>query len=331
MGPWSAGVVQEIVSIQDCHVKPHPLPLAVLAGSDPEPSVLPESGAGLHPLRGSKSIYLEIDGRPLIDVLIERLKESGCFDPIFIAGPVREFGQSRGPVKVIDTDGTFGDNMKAAMEHMVVECPGQDLAISTCDILPDVEELHELMDDYYQHSPLDCWFPLILTPERTQQLGASAWKPKYRIPPRPGAEPVSFLPGHLIVVAPEAFRRWLIYRSFDLAYRTRNRPILLRLGTITSHLMAGLMWKDFKKLLRFQAPTLTYSVIYNGIMLGLGLRRGTISPEAMSDRLRPIYARSEHRRRYPDRVARFPLMKALSLAKDIDTEEEAREITGELV
>ncbi|MGB6002277.1 MAG: hypothetical protein WBI00_17500, partial [Thermoanaerobaculia bacterium] len=302
-------------------MKPHPLPLAVLAGSDPEPSVLPESGAGLHPLRGSKSIYLEIEGRPLIDVLIERLRESGCFDPIFIAGPVREFGESRGGTRVIDTDGTFGDNMKAAVEHMVVECPGQNLAVSTCDILPDVEELHELMDDYYQHSPLDCWFPLILTPERTQQLGASAWKPKYRIPPKPGAEPVSFLPGHLIVVDPEAFRRWLIYRSFDLAYRTRNRPILLRLGTISSHLMAGLMWKDFKKLLRFQAPTLTYSVIYNGIMLGLGLRRGTISPDAMSDRLRPIYGRSEHRRRYPDRVARFPLMKALSLAKDIDTEE----------
>ena len=114
-------------------MKPHPLPLAVLAGSDREPSVLPESGAGLHPLRGSKSIYLEIEGRPLIDVLIERLRESGCFDPIYIAGPVRDFGENRGPVQVIDTDGTFGDNMRAAVEHMVVECPGQDLAISTCD------------------------------------------------------------------------------------------------------------------------------------------------------------------------------------------------------
>jgi hypothetical protein len=312
-------------------VKHHPLPLAVLGGSDREPSVLPESGAGLHPLRGSKSIYLEIDGRPLIDVLIERLRESGCFDPIFIAGPVRDFGQSRGPVKVVDTDGTFGDNMKAAVEHMVVECPGQDLAISTCDILPDVEELHELMDDYYRHAPLDCWFPLILTPERTQQLGASAWKPKYRIPPRAGAKPVSFLPGHLIVVHPEAFRRPLIYQSFDLAYKTRNRPILLRTAIISTHVMANLMKQDLKRILRFEPPTLTASVIYNGVMLGVGLRRGTISTDQMSARLRRIYGRYEHRRRYPDRVARFPLMKALSLAKDIDTEEEAREITGELV
>ena len=312
-------------------MKRHPLPLAVLAGSDREPSVLPESGAGLHPLRGSKSIYLEIDGRPLIDVLIERLQESGCFDPIYIAGPVRVFGESRGDVKVIDTDGTFGDNMKAAVEHLVVECPGQDLAISTCDILPDVEELHELMDDYYQHAPMDCWFPLILTPERTERLGASAWKPKYRIPPEPGAEPVSFLPGHLIVVAPEAFRRALIYRSFDLAYKTRNRPILLRTAIISTHVMAGLMKQDLKRLLSFKPPTVTASVMYNGIMLGWELRRGTITPEQMSDRLRPIFGRYEHRRRYPDRGARFPLMKALSLAKDIDTEEEAREITGELV
>lgn len=312
-------------------MKPQPLPLAILAGSDPEPSILPESGAGLHPLRGSKGIYLEIEGRPLIDVLIERLRESGCFDPIFIAGPVRVFGESRGAVKVIDTDGTFGDNMKAAVERMVVECPGQNLAISTCDILPDVEELHELMEDYYENAPMDCWFPLILTPERTQQLGVSAWKPKYRIPPRPGAEPKSFLPGHLIVVDPEAFRRWLIYHSFDLAYKTRNRPILLRTAIITSHVLTNLLQHDLRRLLRLQPPTLTASVVYNGVMLGLGLRRGTISPDEMSGRLRRIYARDEHRRRYPDRVARFPFMKALSLARDIDTEEEAREITGELV
>ncbi|MGB5295223.1 MAG: hypothetical protein WBP34_09760, partial [Thermoanaerobaculia bacterium] len=62
--------------------KHQPIPLIILAGSDPEPVALPEAGADLHPLKGAKGMDLRIGGRPIIDLLLERVKESGCFDPV---------------------------------------------------------------------------------------------------------------------------------------------------------------------------------------------------------------------------------------------------------
>ena len=306
-----------------------PVPLVVLGGGDARPSTLPEAGAQFHPLRGPKGLALEIQGRPIIDILIERLQASGCFDPIFIAGPASLYGSERLGCPVIDTDSTFGDNIKAAVETLVIECPGQSIAITTCDILPEVEELHRLMEDYYHHLPLDFWFPAILAPKEDQQLGASRWKPRYRVSPLPGAEPRTLLPGHLLVADPLAVRRPLVYRTFDLAYQSRNRPILYRLGLIVGHIFGGLVLQDLKLLFTLRLPTMTYTVIYNGVMLALHLRRGIITPEEMADRLHRIYVRYRHRRQYPERKGRTPLKHGLSLAKDIDTVEEAQEIEQE--
>jgi len=309
--------------------QPEPIPLVVLAGGDTRPSALPETGAELHPLKGPKGLALRIQGRPIIDILIERLRESGYFAPIFIAGPAELYGAQRAGCHVIDTNSTFGNNIKAAIRTVMVECPGQSVAITTCDILPEVEELHGLMEDYYHHLPLDFWFPAILAPEEKRELGASAWKPRYRVAPLPGAEPRTLLPGHLLVADPEVVRRPLVYRTFDLAYRSRNRPILYRLGLIVGHIFGGLVLQDLRLLLRFRLPTMTYSVVYNGTILALHLRRGVITPEEMADRLHRIFVRYRHRRKHPERQGRTPLKHGLSLARDIDTVEEAEEIAQE--
>ena len=306
-----------------------PIPLVVLGGGDPRPSTLPEAGADLHPLQGPKGLALKIQGRPIIDILLERLQASGCFEPIFIAGPRALYGSERLGCQVIDTDSTFGENIKAAIETLVVECPGRSIAITTCDILPEVEELHRLMEDYYHHLPLDFWFPAILAPDEEEQLGASSWKPRYRVSPLPGAEPRTLLPGHLLVADPLTIRRPLVYRTFDLAYKSRNRPILYRLGLIVGHILAGLVLQDLKLLLTLRLPTLTYTVITNGVILALHLRSGTITPEEMADRLGRIFIRYRHRRKHPERQGRTPLKHGLSLAKDIDTVEEAKEIEQE--
>ena len=305
------------------------MPLVVLGGGDTRPSTLPEAGADLHPLKGPKGLALKIQGRPIIDILIERLKASGCFDPIFIAGPGKLYGSERLGCRIIDTDSTFGDNIKAAIEALVVECPGHPIAITTCDILPEVEELHRLMEDYYHHQPLDFWFPAILAPEEEEVLGASSWKPKYRVSPMPGAEPRTLLPGHLLVADPLAVRRPLVYRTFDLAYKSRNRPILYRLGLIVGHIFGGLVLQDLRLLFTLRLPTMTYTVIYNGVLLALHLRRGVITPEEMAQRLHRIFVRYRHRRRHPERQGRTPLKHGLSLARDIDTLEEAEEIKQE--
>lgn len=307
-----------------------PLPLIVLAGGDPEPPTLPESGADLHPLRGPKGLQLRVGGRALIDVLLERLQASGCFAPIFIAGPATLYGSERGGARVIDTDGTFGKNIKRSLERVAAECPGRSIALTTCDILPEVEELHSLMEDYYQHAPLDFWFPAILAPEREQELGASAWKPRYRVAPAPGREPETLLPGHLLVADPACVRRSLIYRCFTLAYATRNRSILYRLGLLTSRLIPWLLWEDVKLLVRGRLPAVTVTVLLNGVLFAFHLRGGTVTPDEVAERLRRIFVSFRHRRRFPDRRGRIPLLHGLSLAKDLDTEEEVREIVREL-
>lgn len=301
------------------------IPLIILAGSDSKPAALPEEGAELHPIQGPKGLALEIAGRPIIDHLLERMGNSGFFAPIYIAGPAAVYGASRGDAIVVDTDGTFGENIQAAVERVVVECPGQSVAITTCDILPRQEELQRIMSDYHAHTPLDFWYPVILVPKEERQLGASAWKPRYRMAPEEGAEPRSFLPGHLVIADPMAIRRPLVYRSFNLAYATRNRGVLYRTSLIVSHLFMGLVWQDLKQISKLRLPTTTWTVVRNGVGVGLGLRNGVLTSDAVALRLRRVFIRYRHRRRFPERHGRFPMMEGLSVAKDIDTVEEANE------
>jgi len=152
---------------------------------------------------------------------------------------------------------------------------------------------------------------------------------RYRVAPLPGEAPRTLLPGHLLVADPAAVRRPLVYRTFDLAYQSRNRPILYRLGLIVGHIFGGLVLQDLKLLFTFRVPTMTYTVIYNGTVMALKLSRGVITPEEMATRLHRIFIRYRHRRQYPNRQGRTPLKHGLSLAKDIDTVEEAEEIAQE--
>ncbi|MCP4203592.1 MAG: hypothetical protein GY769_16860 [bacterium] len=306
------------------------LPLIVLAGSDRRPGTLPEDVQGLHSLSGYKGVDIEISGRALIDILLERLVESALFEPLYVAGPRQVYGETCGPAQVIDTDGSFGENIEAAITAATRDCPGRSLAITACDILPEVGELHRLFEDYYSNAPLDFWFPMILAPEGRQELGASAWKPEYRIAPRRGAGPRASLPGHVVVADPEAVRLPLVYSSFNLAYRSRNRPVLYRLWLILSHIFGGLLLQDLRHLLGLRLPTITLTVVVHSILLGVHLGKGTSTSEELAYRLRNIFVRYRHRRRYPERRGRLPLLEGLSLAKDIDTVEEAEEMVREM-
>jgi hypothetical protein len=301
--------------------------LIVLAGSDPRPATLPKSGAGLHPLWGAKAVALRIGGRRLIDLLLDRLQASGHFRPIYVGGPARLLGRAQGGVRIIDTNGTFGENIQATLEQVTSDHPDRDIAVTTCDILPEVDELHRLMDDYHTHAPLDFWFPVIRAPEKRGQLGAYAWKPQYRMIPESRTDPEPILPGHLVIVNPRALRLPLIYRSFELAYRSRNTPIMHRLWLILRGVTAGLLLVDLRHVAALRLPTMTATVVFNGISLAWHLRGGRITQEELEDRLRGIFIRHRHRRRHRKRRGRVPLMHALSVAKDIDTLEEAEEAT----
>jgi len=306
-------------------------PLIILAGNDPRPADLPSGSEELHPLVGAKAIDLRVAGRPLISWVLERTQASPSFGAIYIGGNREAFaGVDLGGAEIIDTDGSFGENIRTTLEVVVDRHPGQPVAFLTCDVLPEPEELALLMADYTSHAPLDFWFPTIIAPQDREKLGASAWKPRYRVAHERGGEPHSLLPAHILIVDPAALRLPLLFRAFELAYSTRNQRVLPRLFRMVRSLVASLIGQDLRLLFRATLPTVTLSVIGNGIALGVRLHRGVMSAEELSERFQKMFVRRRHRKAHPDRIGRVFLTDTLSLAKDIDTLEEAHEMSAAL-
>ncbi len=304
------------------------LPLTILGGSDRKATHLPPSGEDRHPITGCKGVDVRLGGRCLIDVLIDRFADSGYFGPIYIAGPKAVYQACEHSDSVIDTDGGFGRNIQAGIDQTRKLHPETPLAMSTCDILPDPAEIDILMENYRQTAPMDLWFPIVSVPEDPEALGASAWKPKYRVMPDSGGEPVAVLPGHMAIFDPEAIRLRFVYRLLDLAYRTRNRPIGYRRSYMLRRLILGILMQDARLLFRFQLPTLTWEVAHTGMKAARQLRDETISREELEDALRRIFIKRAHQKKYPDRRFSMPILPAVSMARDIDTWEEVAAIGG---
>jgi len=305
------------------------IPVVVLAGSDRRPSDLPEGVGDLHPLAGYKGMAIRIGGRPLVVNIAERVAAVPGFGPIYIAGPVRVY-RGLENVRVVDTDSSFGRNIKASMEAVRSDHPSGPLAFTTCDILPEQATLERVLAHHRESAPADLYFPLVRSPDEAQRLGASEWKPHYRLLTGENNDPVSILPGHLAIVDPDALRLPFLYHLFELAYRTRNRPIGYRRSVMTRGLLTGLIYQDLLHVLGLRLPTLTYSVVGAGLPAARRLRDGTLTVTRLEHYLRRMFVKYLHRKRYPDRRVILPIMDELSLALDIDTEEEARARGGEI-
>ncbi len=303
------------------------IPLIILAGGDRSPTRLPEEGAGKHPLCGLKGFDIRLGDRPMVDLLLDSLRQAEAFDPIFIAGPTSVYGSTRQGARVIDTDGSFGENIRTSIEKVMEEHPSEPMALITCDVLPDVEELLMLLEDYERHSPLIFWFSLILAPDEPELLGASAWKPQYRVRNAGADESSRILPGHLFIAEPYRFRRGLVSRVFELAFNSRNRSIGYRLSYIVRRIISYLLGQDLKRIWKLRLPKLTVTAIYNGILLASRLRQGIISTTELEKRFRRIFIKENQRSAYRGRII---LSDALTLARDIDTMEEAEEKAREL-
>lgn len=307
------------------------LPLVVLAGGDRRPATMPAAARDHHPLAGYKGAAVRVGGRPLVVELLDRLRESGRFGPLYVAGPAEVYRTLGLDAQILDTDASFGGNIRAALEALRQHHPGSAAAFITCDVLPSPAALRRLMALYDLSAPCDMWFPLVRTPSRDEALGASAWKPVYAIVPERGRSPVGILPGHLVVVDPSALRREFLYRMFDLGYSTRNRPIDSRRGVMVRGLILEMLYRDLLHVLSLRRPTLTWSVLRAALPAANLLREGTITVAGLERALRKILVRYRHRRSWPQRRVVIPLVDELSLARDIDTVEEARELGGEWV
>jgi hypothetical protein len=306
------------------------LPIVILAGSDRRPPDLPVDGRDQHPLSGYKGVDVRIGGRTLVESVLDRLERSGRFGPVYVVGPAALLGGMRSRCAVIDSDGTFGENIRTGIDGVRAAHPGSSIAFITCDVLPEVDTLHEVMDNYAGHAPCDLWFPLVHAPEDRGSLGKSAWKPAYHIIPREGEAAVGILPGHLVVVDPAALRLRFLYRLMQLGYRTRNRPINYRRAVMVRGVVLELLYQDLLHLTTLRAPTLTWTVLSVGIAAARELRDGRITRARLENALRKLFVTSRHRRRNPERRVAVPIVDGLSLALDIDTEEEARAFGGDV-
>ncbi len=299
------------------------IPLIVLAGRDRHATGGPRGEQ--RNLSGFKAVDTRLDGQPLIAVLLERLRAVDAFDPIFIAGSAAVYAPLRLDARLIDTDDTCGGNLRNSVEAVVDELRPSQLGITTCDILPEREDLENAMADFRRHQPLDFWMPQHRVRD-DEPLGTSDYKPRYFIRPDGEHEPAPTLPGHLILADPLALRRDLMYRIFDFAYETRNLDVAYRRSVIIKRALSLLLRADLRLLRRGELPTTTLSMVLHGYRLGTKLKRRDVSARAMEHHLRKIWITAQHRRRYPTRRGRVAVISCRSLARDVDTVEEANEL-----
>ena len=190
------------------------IPIVILAGSDRRSGPVPEGGESLHFFVGYKGAEIQFGGRPLAAWLVDRLRESNSFSSVYLAGPRRVYEGLVG-CEIIDTDGAVDRNIFRA-EQVVRERHGNEcrVAFIACDVFPSVEDIAQLTrellsDDAPDASgrvPPPAALAIALCTPRESDLGASAWKPRYRVRVTPGEDPVPFYPGHLAIAWPSRLR-----------------------------------------------------------------------------------------------------------------------------
>ncbi len=283
---------------------------------------MPPAGRSKHPLAGIKGVDVKIGGRPLIELVIERIRGVGDFDPIYVAGPGAAYRSLPDGIS-IDTDGGFGRNIQVATETVRRLHGDGPLGFVTCDIVPEPDELKTVVEDYRRHAPLEFFFPMIVAPRDPDRLGASKWKPQYHVQPETGDEPVPVLPSHLVICDSAALRWQFVYRLMDLGYRTRNRPILYRRSYMIRRLLWMMLIQDLIHILNLRLPTFTWDTALSGARAARRLKERVIDQSELELALRRMFIRRRHRRSHPGKGVRMPVVEAMSLARDIDTQEEA--------
>lgn len=304
------------------------IPLVILAGSDRRAGRLPAEGSAHHPLAALKGVDLILGGAPLVARVIERWRAVPEVGPIWVAGPAAPH-RDVGADEVIDTDGTLAANVRAAVARACRQGRQGPVSFATCDVLPDLGELEAVRADLRRTPNPTLWYPLVRAPERREELGAFGWKPRYRLAAAPGGDAVPILPGHWLAIDPIRLRMHFAEDLIDLAYRTRNRSVASRQVTMILVELARFLRQDLRHLFALRPPLFTATMIATGLRITRDLRSGTLDVETLARRATRMLVKSRWQRSSPPPVVRFPLVDAPSLARDVDTIEEAEQLERE--
>lgn len=306
-----------------------PIPITILAGSDHAHGHLPETESELHSLSTAyKGAEVKVGDRPLIEILTERIEKSSGFGPVTIAGPAGIYEPLGLKAEIVDTNGSVAVNIKAAIENHRNRFGDQPMALLAYDVLLESEEFDELRALYDEDGPCAIWIPFVRKPEEEEELGAFGWKPTYALVPENRSDPVPILPGHIGIVRPEEMRLSILYRLFDLSYRTRNHSVKTKKRVMLRAVLGKLLLEDLEALFSFRLPRLTVSVISNGLRIADRLRKGDLSIPELERAIAGIFLHHDSEMKVAGRGVRHPIVDILSLAEDIDTEEEAADLGG---
>ncbi len=297
------------------------IPIIILAGSDGRPNELPTGVGAGKSLSGLKGADITIDGVPLVSNVVRRIRASRSFGPVYIAGPARVYRTICPDVELVDTNADFGTNIERSLRTVQARHPGDPVAFITCDILPEAETLDAMAEDFH-NAPCDLWFSVVRVPEDPRQLGVSAWKPRYRLVPTAGQPAVDVLGGHLVIVDPPALRIEFLRQLVRHVYATRNRNLAYRRTVVLSKMIGSLLAEDFRRLLSGRRPDVTWTTVRAGVSGASKLGRGRITIPQLERILADVLIQRDRIRKM-GRCVRVPLVDQLSLALDIDTEEEA--------
>ncbi len=301
------------------------LPIIVLAGSDSRPSEVPETLPRDEMLAGPKGTIPLRSGNCLAAELIARVRASGCFTEPLLLGP-RSWYEGKVDCELIHVEGALIQTLRQLV-HTANERfdPHQPFAVTTCDILPTIEDFQQLLQrDYTPHIDSMYWWQMIVA--EPQQMGASSWKPSYRIQLEKEDARVNLYPGHLVITRGESLRFDLVNRLLELAYRYRNRVLNKRYMGITLGALGTLLTQDIRNLARFQLPVLTIGVPYVGLRGYFRYQRGKATLGDVEEFLKRAFLHRQYHRAAGGRPVVISITTLLSFAKDIDTKAELDEL-----
>ena len=303
------------------------IPIFILAGSDSAPGPVP---AGLEPsriLRGFKGALELSVGHCLVQELVNRIRKTELFGDPILFGPRRIYRDAV-DCTIIDVEGNLTATLSAVRSELLRQRDyNQPVAFVTCDVLPTAEEIRNLLEGCYFPFQSSClWGQFVMA--KPSAMGASAWKPSYRLRPNARSEACTMYPGHLLIARPAGIRIRLMNHLLQLAYQHRNLRLLNRPLPIFLRGIGQLVAQDVRNLLRGQVPVLAFSIPWHALAGFIQYQRGALSVEDFSRHAMKVLVHRDFQIHGGSSSAVvFSTTAIKSFAKDSDTQDELLELT----
>lgn len=294
----------------------HRIPILILGGSDAKRGPLHEELSANEVITGFKGALPLPSGRSLAAELIDRYRQTDRFQDPILLGP-REVYRDLVDCEIVDVRGPLSTTLECLEQQVDCRWPSrQPIAVSACDILPSTNEIGELLaSGYDQHPECQFWWEMIVSDP--ESLGASSWKPKYRIRRTQESPPEPMYPGHLVIFQPDAVRLDVWVRIMALAYQYRNLPIRKRILPMLFRGLMTLAAQDTQNLTKGQFPILSVSIPWHFLRAFAAFHKGTLTIPKFEERIGRVLLHRAFRAN--SNAVVVTLTELRSFAQDIDS------------